>query len=332
MPPLYIVEQGVTLKKKGERLIVTKGGEVLVEAPLPKVDQVIVMGNVQVTTQVISALLASHIDLVFLTAGGRYKGRLMGATPGLVRLRQRQYEAAQDQDFALALARNFLLGKLSNQRVLVQRRARLQLSAAHTKAQEELGELLSKLERCGSLDELRGTEGRAAAVYYGAFQEMLRGELPFNGRSYYPPTDPVNALLSFGYTLLLGDMVSAVETVGLDPYLGFLHHAEDGRPSLALDLMEEFRPVIVDSVVIDAVNHRRLTPAHFSEGDGDGPRLSDEGKRRFLEYYARRMESRVLHGPSGQQTTYRRCLQLQARQVARCILSRQADYRPFSLR
>jgi len=189
---------------------------------------------------------------------------------------------------------------------------------------------LDRLAKAQALGGVVAAEGYGAACYFGAIREVLKQELGFTGRARRPPPDPVNAMLSLGYTLLLQTAQWAVQTVGLDPHIGFLHAVAYSRPALALDLMEEFRPVMADSVVLRLVNTRRIREEHFVRAeDGTGVYLNEDGKRRFLEQYEERMMTRVVYPATGEQVTYRRCMELQARHLARVVLGRDPEYRPF---
>jgi CRISPR-associated protein Cas1 len=204
-----------------------------------------------------------------------------------------------------------------------------------------------------TLDELRGLEGQAAKEYFGLVRRMLKPPVDgktwgFERRAYYPPPDPVNALLSFGYTLLLNDLIAACQLIGLDPYLGFFHAIDYGRPSMALDLEEEFRPVIVDSIVLTAVNRRMLglkdfeKPKPEAEGEGDARPVAGQGnvaiyltpeaRNKFVALYESRVNEQVVYPPLNERTSYRRVLELQAQQMARVILGQAREYRPVEIR
>jgi CRISPR-associated protein Cas1 len=330
MPVVYLVEQGTTLRKEGETLVVVREGETLARVPLLRVEQVVVFGNVQLTTPVLGTLLRRGIDTVFLSVEGRYYGRLLARESRFGELRLRQMEAAREHSRRLALARRFAWGKVANERTMLLRYARDRKVESLDGAVRGMAESLERLERAEHLGGVIAAEGYGTALYFRAFREMLRQELGFTTRARRPPPDPVNALLSFGYTLLLHSVQAAVQTVGLDPYIGFLHALVYSRPALPLDLMEEFRPVIVDSIVLRLVNTRRLREEHFSRlVEGPGVYLTEEGKRRFLEQYEERLNTKILYPRTGEQVTYRRCLELQARQLARVLLSREQDYRAF---
>ncbi len=332
MAVLYLVEQGTVLRREGETLVVTREGVPLTRVPLLRLEQVVIYGNVQVTTPALEALLQRGIDTVFLTVEGRYYGRLVAPASRFGELRLRQLEHARDAERRLALARRFALGKLLNERTLLRRYARERALPALEQAVEGLERSLRRVGRATHLGGVLAAEGHGTAQYFRAFREVLRQDLGFVTRARRPPPDPVNALLSFGYTLLLHGVQAAVQVVGLDPHIGFLHAVVYSRPALPLDLMEEFRPVIVDSVVLRLVNTGQVRAEHFRLGDKGGVYLGEEGKRRFVEQYEARLNTRVQHPRTGEQVTYRRCLELQAWQLARVLLGREAVYLPFVVR
>ncbi len=340
MPTLYLIEQGAELHCDGERMDVRRDGVVLQSLPLIKIEQVVIFGNVQLSTPAIKRLLDREVDVVFLTQGGRFHGRLVGESPPHVALRRLQYRRADDSAWALAVARAMVGGKLRNQRALLQRfrRDRVDPPPELDEIITTLQETTHKAERTQGRSALMGAEGFATKRYFAGMRLLFRDAgWGFNARVRRPPTDPVNVLLSLGYTLLLNNVLGAVQTVGLDPYLGCLHVDEYNRPSLALDLMEEFRPLLVDSLVLRCCNAGTVSPAEFSPTDDrDRPiLLSDAGKRSFVRAFEERLRLEVLH-PEGAESgpgrvAYRRCIELQARRLARAI-QRGGTYEPLVTR
>jgi len=191
--------------------------------------------------------------------------------------------------------------------------------------------MLAGAKSAANADSLRGFEGKAGAWYWPAFKALLKNDLGFAGRNYSPAKDPVNALLSFGYALLQRDLTAAVRLVGLDPYLGFFHTVQYGRPSLALDLMEEFRPLIVDPIVLDLINRAGIGAQDFKRGsEGERPIvLSEEAVKRVIQAYEERATAKTRYPPTGEETTSRRCFELQTRQMARVIKGEAAAYHPM---
>ena len=334
MPVLYLLEQGSTLRKDGEVFAITKEGKVLEKIPAIKVEQVVILGNVNLTTPVIHYLLEQGIDLCFCSSYGKFHGHLISTESNFGLLRQRQTETILQSENKLAIAKAIVYGKLSNQHTLL-RRYRHDLGLPQIcKSVTELEEATHKIENCATLASLRGIEGSASASYYRAFREILKQDMGFATRIRRPPTDPVNSLLSFGYTFLTYNVQAAIYTVGLDPFLGFLHTTEYSRPSLALDLTEEFRSIIVDSLVLWLINTRVMTEDDFQRPEKKGAMvvLTDEGVKKFIHHYEQRIQSHIYHQRARGQVTYRRCFELQARGLAQVILGRESSYRPFLVR
>ncbi len=331
MAVLYLVEQGATLRKEANTFIVTKEGQTLQKVPSTKVEQVVIFGNVNLTTPVIHDLLDRGIDCVFCSSTGKYHGRLFSTESNFGLLRQAQLQAISNPELKSALAAEIVRAKLSNERTMLMRYAREDQNPVLSEAIEHLSEGLRRLERAGNLSTVQGIEGYNSMIYYGAFKGLLKYDLGFRARIRRPPRDPVNSLLSFGYTLLVYGVQAAIRTVGLDPFLGFLHSTEYSKPSLALDLMEEFRPIIVDSIVLRAINTRSLTAEDFeaSEERGGMVRLTQEAIRKFLALYEERVQTEVIHPHTNTRATYRRCFELQARQLVRVIMGKEAAYKPF---
>ncbi|MFN3929439.1 MAG: CRISPR-associated endonuclease Cas1 [Thermoflexus sp.] len=324
MPMLYLVEQGAVLGREGERLVVRKGDAVLLHIPVFRVEGVWIFGNVQVTTPAIGLLLAHGIETCFFTMEGRLKGRLAPIVSRNAMLRLRQFERYRDEAFRLAVARQVVGAKLIHARRLVMRHAREHPDPAWEGPLRALGQGLAQVEKAADLSALRGIEGRSTAAYFEAFRKMVRGELPFEGRTRRPPRDPVNAMLSLGYALLTGELIGRIAAFGLDPYLGFYHEIRHGRPALALDLLEEFRHALVDRLVLRLVNRRSFRPGDFIEQD-EGVWLSPEALRRYLAAYEAYMRQ-----PAPGRRTWRELLEEQIRRMARAILHGE-PYRPLDL-
>jgi CRISPR-associated protein Cas1 len=335
---VYVKDQGAVVRKRGQRLVVTKDGEELMDLPLIHVRQLAVVGNVQLTTQAIAALLYNEVDVVFYSQRFKFRGRLMTGGSKFARLRHAQLRVMSDEARTLAIARQVVEGKLTNQRVILQRRLASNGSGpartALRRGVQGIGAMRRACTRARSLDSLRGYEGKAGAYYFASFKAMLNPDWQFEGRAYYPPPDPINSALSLGYSLLLKDTIAAVQLVGLDPYLGFFHAIEYGRPSLALDVMEEFRPILVDTLVLELVGRNSLTPGHFVRtGRPERPvEMSDSGVQMLLRGYEGRLSTQVRHPESREQTTYRRCIELQVRQVAGIVLGKKKQYVPVTIK
>jgi CRISPR-associated protein Cas1 len=268
MHTLSLTEQGTTLHAEGDLLVVRRGEAVLHRVRAAELDQVLVFGRIELTSGALALLLHRGIDVALLTARGNFRGRLVGRQPKNVALRLAQYQRVSDPAFCLRVARRVVAAKIKHQRdVLLRAQRRLQ-DEPLALALGQLRLLGERIEAVGDLDVLRGLEGQAAAVYFGQFDKLLRNDrFRFAGRTRRPPRDPVNACLSFGYAVLGTVIETEIYRCALDPQLGFFHQPAFGRPSLMLDVLEEFRP-LVDLLVVRLVNRRQLGPADFEQRTG----------------------------------------------------------------
>jgi CRISP-associated protein Cas1 len=274
-----------------------------------------------------------NIHLTYLTEYGRYIGRIEPAFSKNSLLRRAQYAAAFDEHRTLILAQGFVAGKLANLRVTLLRAARNTEGLDVGAEVEAIRRAERRAERAENLDALRGHEGEGSAAYFSAFARLLKADgFSFSKRVRRPPTDPVNALLSFGYALLANDVHAAVQTLGFDPYCGYLHADRYGRPSLALDLMEEFRPVVVDAVVLACLNKRIIQLDDFAVSLGEVHSLTPEGRKKFLLQYEERKGTEIQHPIFEYKATYQRCFELQARILAKYIQGELKRYEPFGIR
>lgn len=333
MATMYVTEQGARVEKEYRRLLVTKEDEVLMAAPLGRVSQVVLVGNVGVTTPALLMLLREGVGLTLVSRAGQLRGHLVPPMPKNLPLRHRQYERARDGDFCLAVGRAVVDGKLRNCRTLALRMARSRPQVAEGEALRRLEESVQRVKTVADLAELRGIEGVGTRAYFEVFRRALREGWEFERRVRRPPTDPINSLLSFGYTLLTDNLGAACEVVGLDRYDGFFHADKYGRPALALDLVEEFRGVVVDSVVLTLVNKRMVeVEGDFRPGPGGAVYLRKRGLRVFLRQYSARLNTRILHPHVKRRLTYQQCFEVQARLLAKVIQGDVAAYRPFRVR
>ncbi len=303
MPVLYIKEQRAVIRKRAGRLLVDKEGKALLEIPLRSTDAVAVFGNVQVTTQALSELLDRGIPLAFYTRNGRLKGHLTADASRNIPLRVAQYRTALDESASLPFARRLVQAKIANGAFLVRRHRDNHAAAVLDQAIAQLRDASERAAGYATLDELRGCEGAAAAVYFGVFGVLNRSRLPFPGRVRHPSTDPVNALLSLGYTIAGNEIRALAEGAGLEPYLGFLHRVDYGRPSLALDLLEPFRAPLVDRLALRLVNERILREDDFAKrvgGSMDGSVILVPGAwERYLGQYERAVTEPLSGAPNG---------------------------------
>ncbi len=331
MTTLYVIEPGARVEKEYHRLAVVKDDEILMRVPLNWVTQVVLVGRSGVTTSAMHALLRRGISLLMVTRTGRLLGRLVPPVSANLKLRQAQYHRNDDDEFVLGWARNIVAGKIRNQRVLARRLVRHRGWHEEIETLDLLGDAIKRASNAESPDTLLGIEGLAARLYFGIYRRALPPEWEFDKRTRRPPKDPVNALLSLGYTFLGYAMMTALEVVGLDPYLGFFHAEKHGRPALALDLIEEFRSPIVDSMVLDTLSHRVLRPHHFVRGN-DGWVLTPGGLRVFLSRFTQKLESKIRIRELGRSISYRKLLEVQARKAAHRILGESDGYKPFRAR
>jgi CRISPR-associated protein Cas1 len=332
MTVLYVQEQGAVVRRDGEEVRVTMDEKVLTRAPVREVEQVVVCGNVQITTQAGALLLQNDVDVVFLSYHGTFRGRwVKGEGLKFAKLRHAQLQLAGDERRSVEVAKGVVRAKLANQRNLLAVLTKVAgPEAAATLARAIEG--IERMRRDSSLardpDTLRGYEGKAGAFYFAAVGALLDRSWSFQGRKYYPAPDPFNAALSFGYALLQKDISATVQLVGLDPFLGCFHAMQYDRPSLVLDLMEEFRPLAVDRVILDLVLSGKLKPTEFTfTGNEDRPvELGATLIPRIIQAYEARVAGPVLHTPSGEQNTIRRCFELQARIFARVVMGAREAY------
>ncbi len=327
--PVYVAEQGTVVGVSGERLSIRRPEGDPVSVRLLDVSQVSLYGNVQVTAQALRALAERGIPIFHHTYGGWLAAVTSGVLSHNAQLRCEQYRLADHAQRALNIARAIVAGKLQNQRTLLRRNH----PSCPPAALRELARLTKAARQGSDADRLFGIEGLGARVYFGHFAGMLKDPMGFDaaGRDRRPAPDPVNAMLSFLYALLLKDAVRALLAVGLDPYRGLYHRMRPGRPSLALDLMEEFRPIVADSVVLWLVNNRVVAPEDFVRR-GPACALKDGARRRVIEAYEARMDTLIQHPLFGYQASYRRVLEIQARLLARAITGELRAYRPFTTR
>lgn len=334
MPVLYLLEQGATLRKDGDVLVVTKDDEELQHVRAIEVEQIIIFGNINLTTPVITYILEHDIDCVFCNSYGNFHGRLISTETRLGSLRLKQAKAALNPERRLSLAASFIRGKLTNCRTVMLRYRRELGLAELDDTIAALEDNISNLNACKDVGSLHGVEGASAAGYFKAFRLLLKNDMGFNGRVHRPPTDPVNSLLSYTYTLLTYNMQAAIGIVGLDPFIGYLHSVEQARPNLALDLMEEFRPIVVDTLVLWLVNSPVVGEDDFEKPEEAGRmvKIKKDALKKIIHHYEMRVQSKIQHPLAGGQTSYRRCFELQVRQLARALTGEAKEYLPFSVR
>jgi CRISPR-associated protein Cas1 len=300
---LYITTEGASLRKDGENLVAEVEAVERARVPLHMLGSVVTFGAIYLSPALIGACAGGGISLVLLDRVGRFQARIEGPVSGNVLLRRAQYRASEAP---AEIVRSIVMGKLANQRAVLMRGLR---DHGEELVAEQRGAVAAAVERIGRIldqislippdtEALRGAEGEAASLYFGVFDALIRSpdpEFRFKGRSRRPPLDAMNALLSFLYVLLTHDCRSAAESVGLDPAVGFLHRDRPGRPSLALDLMEELRPVLADRLALSLVNRRQVRAQDFESRDGGAVLLTDEGRRTVLTAWQERKKEERRH-------------------------------------
>jgi CRISPR-associated protein Cas1 len=336
---LYVTTEGAYLRLDHETLKVDVEGVTKLQVPLHHLGGIVCFGNVLVSPFLLHRCAEDGRSVVFLNYHGRFKARVEGPVSGNVLLRRAQHQALADPTKPPLIARHIVAGKIQNARQVILRSAReaedSSDSAFLDQCADELRDSLARLEKSAGLDDVRGIEGNAARAYFDVFDRMVRAnrdDFHMNGRSRRPPLDRMNALLSFLYTLLLGDCVASVEGVGLDPQVGFLHALRPGRPALALDMMEELRAVLADRLALTLINRQQLTAKDFEERTGGAVYLNESGRKTVLVAYQKRKQDEIQHAVLERQVPFGLVPHVQARLLARFLRGDLPDYPPFLYR
>lgn len=328
--PVYVQTQGATIGKSGDVLQVKQKGEVVESVRIMEISHLAIFGNVQISAQALRELCDRNIPICHFSYGGWFIAITQGMAHKNIDLRRHQFAGAGAPGVYLPIAREMVYGKIRNSRTLLRRNHQAQPVAALA----ELDRLSYRTHTADSLDTLLGIEGAAARAYFAEFQGMLKTTslaFAFRGRNRRPPRDPVNAILSFTYAMLIKDATVTALAVGFDPYLGFYHQPKYGKPALALDLAEEFRPLIADSVCLNLINNGEITERDVITR-GDSVALTSEGRRKVISAYERRMDTLVTHPLFGYSISYRRVLEVQARLLGRHLLGELDAYPSFRTR
>ncbi|MFP5269750.1 type I-D CRISPR-associated endonuclease Cas1d [Coleofasciculus sp.] len=334
MGTVYITSEDAFIGKTDERLQVKANQQKLLDVPLIKVEGLVVLGRATISPAALTELLERKIPLTFLTATGKYLGKFEPELTKNIFVRKAQWKAMGESEKAIHVVKGFVRGKLKNYRMMLYRNQRKHGALELGEAIRRLDHAIAPIHQTHNINSLRGLEGAGSAAYFGVFNQLLRTtSFRFEARRRRPPTDPVNALLSFGYSLLRHDVQSAVNIVGFDPYLGYLHCQYYGRPSLALDLMEEFRPLVVDAVVLSAINLGKLTPDDFTtETLSNAVLLSPAGRKVFLKLYEQKKQSEFKHPVLKRKCTYQEAFEIQARLLAKYLMGEIKKYPPLVLK
>ncbi len=336
---LYVQTQGAVLHVEHDTVRVTVDKETKLRLPLLRLSGIVVFGRGTVTPFMIQRCAEDGRSLVWLTRTGRFRARVEGPARGNVLLRRAQHLVLSDGKRTLRIARQIIAAKLQNSRQILLRSAR-EASGEDSRtalgdAAAQIAKSIEQLPTCRTLDEARGVEGDAARTYFSVFGHHMRVEperFAMEGRTRRPPRDRVNALISFLYALLRAECAAGLESVGLDPQVGFLHALRPGRPALALDLMEEFRPILADRLAIALINRRQVQADHFDQLPGGAVNLNDEGRRQVLQAYQKRKEEEVQHRVIDQKVPLGLIPYIQARLLARHLRGDLEEYPPYLVR
>lgn len=326
---VYVSDWGCSLRKDGERIVIKKDNETIQEVPINKISSVSVYGDCYITTSVLRELMERDITVCYFSYGGWFYGYSSGVIHKNVGLRLLQHETCKNDIDCLELAKGFVTGKIKNCRTLVRRND----TEVPQEVLDTLSQSIKDVDNAKSIDELLGIEGQAAKIYFSRFDSLLKknSAFSFEGRNRRPPMDPVNATLSYVYGLLTKECFVRSLSVGFDPYIGFYHRHKYGKPALALDLMEEFRPIVADSIAITLFNTGELSNDDFIIKK-TGVSFKKDSKKKVIKAYEKRINTEIKHPFFGYKVSYRRAIEVQARLLARCISGEINEYPYFYVR
>ncbi|GGI66780.1 type I-C CRISPR-associated endonuclease Cas1c [Enterococcus alcedinis] len=333
---LFVTNPSYYLALDGDNILLRDGDNVIGRVPSHNLESIVTFGYQGASPALMGYCSERNIAITYLNQHGRFRARLTGSSRGNVTLRKEQYRISDDESRSVEVAKNFILGKVYNNRWIIERATRdypLRIDVERfKKVSHSLKESLLDIRNCDNLESLRGIEGQAAYMYYSVFNDLIlqqNDEFYFYGRNRRPPTDKVNALLSFSYTLLAHDVAAALETVGLDSYVGFLHRDRPGRISMALDLMEEFRGIYADRFVLTLINKKQITAEDFEVKENKAVILTDEGRKKFLTYWQQKKQEQITHPFLKEKISWGLAPYSQAMLLARFIRSDVDEYPPF---
>ncbi|MGI5972100.1 MAG: type I-C CRISPR-associated endonuclease Cas1c [Oscillospiraceae bacterium] len=333
---LFVLTEDSYLSLEGENVVILREGKALGRFPLHTLESILYFGYSGASPALMGECAKNNINLCFMTPRGRFLARVCGESHGNVLLRKEQYRISSSEQESCLLARSFVAGKLYNSRWVLERATRDHPLRVDTERLKRISANLAALARAATaindLDVLRGMEGEAAAIYFSGFDELFlqnKEEFFFRGRSRRPPLDKVNAMLSFAYSLLANDCAAALEAVGLDAYVGFMHRDRSGRPSLALDLMEELRSTFADRFVVSCVNNQIVQPNHFESSESGAVALNESGRKAFLTAYQNRKKEQIQHPFLNEKLPWGLVPYVQALLLARYLRGDLDAYPPF---
>lgn len=336
---LYITSPDAFIRKEGMTFVVEVEDKKVLQAPVHTIENIVCFGFKPVTPALMAFCAENNIGVSYLSMHGKFLARVYGEQRGNVLLRKTQYQLSDSQEKSLSIARNMVAAKISNARSILQRHLRNHGGKEENKtvdsAIQDLSQYINLVKNAHNLDVLRGYEGDAASCYFGCFNSLITSQnedFVMNGRTKRPPLDPVNALLSFIYMLLVNELRSALETTGLDPQVGFLHRIRPGRPSLALDMMEEFRSYIADRVALNLINLRQVGKSDFEKRETGEIRMSYKCRKEVIIAYQKKKDEEIEHPFLGEKTTVGLLPHIQAMLLARYIRGDIEEYPPFYIK
>lgn len=288
---LYVTEPGTKISREGGRYVLRRENEVICEVPAASLEGVTLIDSVQISSKAVSDFLERGLPVTWLSSTGKFFGRLESTMHQNVLRQKEQFHRLEDDAFRLSLAKRIVFGKIYNQRAILRSYNRQAHHPDVEKAYKDIRILADKLHQADTIEQVMGYEGAIARMYFQALGKLLPPDFSFDSRSKRPPKDKFNSMLSFGYTLLMYDFYTGLSNCGLHPYIGFLHALRNGHPALASDLMEPWRPAVVDRLCLSLVTHRELDKTHFQPGDNDGVYLNRIGRRIFIRAYERKLRT-----------------------------------------
>lgn len=333
---LFITKPGVYMGLSGENIVIRENESIIARYPLHNLEGIVCFSNLGMSPALMEKCVSQNISICFLTPNGRFRARVIGETRGNVLLRKKQYRIADQDEECLKLARNFILGKVYNEKWQLERYIRQYYIRVPVyeleKASQSLSDYMHEIGECKSIEQLRGFEGSAQVIYFNEFNHMIlnqKEEFFFHGRNKRPPEDRVNSLLSFAYTLLVNDIVAALETVGLDPYVGFMHQDRPGRASLASDLIEELRAPIADRFVLSLINRKQLQADDFEINENKSVYIKDTARRIFISEWQKKKQEELTHPYLGEKISWGLVPYAQSLLLARHLRGDLDQYPPF---
>lgn len=333
---LFVTQPDAYLSLDGDNVVLLKEQEKLGRLPLHNLESIVTFGYTGASPALMGYCAERNISIVFLTMNGRFLARVIGPSKGNVVLRKKQSLVSEDEMLSARIARNFIIGKIFNHKWMLERMTRdypLRINVEEFKeASRQLSSIMAEIRACENLERLRGLEGQAALIYNQRFDQMIlqqKEHFFFRSRSRRPPLDPVNAMLSLAYTLLSNDMMSALEGVGLDAYIGFLHRDRPGRASLALDVMEELRGIYADRFVLSLINTKVVNPSDFVFKENGAVIMTDDARKKFLTAWQNKKQDKITHPFLGEKISWGLLPHVQSLFLARFLRGDLDEYPPF---